>query len=83
MNIIGVLRQEESKLLRQLAAIRSAIATLNGSAKRLVSPRHTPIPIIVSAKRTMSAAARAMISQAAKARWTKIRAEHSKSKKTK
>jgi hypothetical protein len=48
-----------------------------------VSPSHTNSPNGVNGKRTMSAAVRARISRAAKARWAKIRAEQSKTKKAK
>ena len=78
MDIIGALRQEESKLQRQLTAIQGAIAALNGGAKTAASPRHTSSLNSKNGKRTMSAAGRARISRAAKARWAKIRAEKAK-----
>jgi hypothetical protein len=81
MDIIGALKQEESKLQQKLTAVRGAIAALNGGAKTVVSPRHTSSPNGRSGKRTLSAAGRARISRAATARWAKIRAE--KTKKTK
>ena len=68
MDIIGALQQEESKLQRQLTAVQGAIAALNGSGKTAASLGRA------SGKKTMSAAARAKISRAAKARWAKIRA---------
>jgi len=71
MNIIKTLKQEESKLQRQLTAVQGAIAALNGAGTIAVSPRH-------SSKRTMSAAVRARISRSAKARWAKIKAETAK-----
>jgi hypothetical protein len=75
MDIIGVLKQEESKLQRQLTAVQGAIAALNGSGKAAVSWARTSSSNVSSAKRTMSAAVRARISRSAKARWAKIRAE--------
>ena len=78
MDIIGALKQEESKLQRQLTAVQGAIAALNGSGKRAVSPDHVGSPNGKRAKRSMSAAARAKISHAAKLRWAKIRAEKAK-----
>jgi hypothetical protein len=78
MDIIGALKQEESELQRQLTAVRSASAALNGGAKTVVSPVHTTSPNGASAKRTMSAAVRAKIARSAKARWAKIRAEKAK-----
>jgi hypothetical protein len=80
MDIIGALRQEESKLQRQLTAVKSAIAALNGSTVA-VSPGHTSSPNGASAKRTMSAAVRAKIARSAKARWAKIRAGKAKKAK--
>jgi hypothetical protein len=80
MDIIAALKQEESKLRRQLGAVLGAIAALNGGGKTSsamrskTSPNHT---------RRMSAAVRAKISRTAKARWAKIRAEKTSSKKVK
>jgi uncharacterized SAM-binding protein YcdF (DUF218 family) len=75
MNIVEALHTEESKLERQLAAVKSAIAALNGgSTAAVVSPGHTSSPNGTSGKRTMSATVRAKIARAARARWAKIRA---------
>jgi hypothetical protein len=76
MDIVLALKQEEVKLLKQLKGIQGAIAALNGA-------RHTqhaaqPISHKGVRKRTMSAAARARISKATKARWAKFRAENAK-----
>ena len=78
MNIIGALHSEESKLQGQLKAIQGAIAALNGSGKTAVSVGHTKSS---SSKRTMSAAVRAKISRATKARWARFRAEKTKKAK--
>ena len=59
MDIIGALKQEESKLQRQLTAVRGAIVALNGGSKPLASPSHTSGSNGSSGKRTMSAAVRA------------------------
>jgi hypothetical protein len=80
MDIIGVLKQEEVKLQRQLTAIQGAIAALNGASKTAVSLHHATIPAGTNGKRTVSAAARAKMSRKAKARWAKIRAEKAKKK---
>jgi len=77
MNILEALKDEEKRLHQQLNAIRSAISALNGRSgvvrrgrlAQVTSPR---------GKRTLSAAARAKISQAAKARWARVRAAKSK-----
>jgi hypothetical protein len=83
MDILEALHKEEAQLQQQLKRIQGAVAALNGGAKIGVSPSHTNSPNGVNGKRTMSAAVRARISRAAKARWAKIRAEQSKTKKAK
>jgi hypothetical protein len=80
MNIIGALQQEELKLQRQLTAVQSAIAALNGADTITASPRHGRIDG-AKPKRTMSAAVKARISRAAKARWAKIKAAKGKKAK--
>jgi hypothetical protein len=78
MNIIGALKQEKSKLQRQLAAVQGAIAALNGRAKTVVSLGRASSADGAKPKRTLSAAGRARISRAAKARWAKIKAKKAK-----
>lgn len=74
MDILAALRQEEVKLQHQLKGIQIAIAALNGSHSRatIVTPNGA------IRRRTMSAAARARISKATKARWAKFRAGKAK-----
>lgn len=79
MDIVEALHNEESKLRRQLMAIQGAIAALNGAATPAPSG-HASAANGAGNKRTLSAAGRARISRAAKARWAKIRSE--KAKKT-
>jgi hypothetical protein len=74
MDILAALKQEEAKLQRQLAGIQGAIKALNGRAG---STQPTG-KVVGRKKRVMSAAARAKISKATKARWAKFRAEKSK-----
>jgi len=81
MDIIGALRQEESKLRRQLTAVQGAIAALHGATKTVASRRNVSSPNGTHGKRTMSAAVRAKISRTAKARWAKIKAEKAKKAK--
>jgi hypothetical protein len=81
MDIIGALKQEESKPQRQLTAVRGAIAVLNGGARTVISPRRTSSSNGSGGKKTMSAAVRAKIARLAKARWAKIRAEKAKKAK--
>ena len=81
MDIIGALQQEESKLQQQLTAVEDTIAALNGGAKSPVAPARTGSSNSSNGKRTLSAAGRARISRAAKARWAKIRAKKTKKAK--
>ena len=78
MDIIGELKVEESRLQRQLKAVQVAIAALNGGGKTAVSGHDTRSVKGSPRTKTMSAAVRAKISRAAKARWAKIRAEKAK-----
>jgi hypothetical protein len=76
MNIVQALKQEEAKLQKQLKGIQGAIAILDGARHTVYGPQtvsHKGVP-----KRTMSAAAKAKISKATKARWAKFRAEKAK-----
>ena len=73
MDILAALKREEEKLQKQADTVRAAIKILGGrvtsSGKR-----------IGRKKRKMSAATRAKISKATKARWAKFRAEKAKGK---
>jgi len=77
MEILAALKQEETKLQRQLAGIQGAIKALSGRASGTQPARK-----VVGAKHVMSAAARAKISKATKARWAKFRAEKNKKGKS-
>ena len=74
MHILVALKQEQAKLQQQLKGIQGAILALNGShtmSSRTATFSHKT----ASPRRVMSAAARAKISKATKARWAKFRAE--------
>lgn len=73
MDILAALRQEERRLQNQIKGIRVAISALNG-----LHSTSAAAPTGGTRKRTMSAAARAKISKATKARWAKFRAEKAK-----
>jgi uncharacterized protein YoxC len=77
MNILVALNEEEAKLHQQLKAIQGAIQALNGNTSHFSGSVGTG----VRRKRTMSAAARAAISRATKARWARFRAEKAKKSK--
>jgi hypothetical protein len=80
MDILLALKEEEAKLQRQLKGIQGAIIALNGShATSIQAP--ADVHKQIGARRTMSAAARARISKATKARWAKFRAEKKKTGK--
>jgi hypothetical protein len=85
MDIVEALKQEQAKLMGQLTAIQTALSALNGggTTAAIVSPGHTSSTNGRGGKRTLSAAGRANIVRATKARWAKIRAERSKGKKAK
>ena len=74
MAIIEMLKEEESKLQKQLNAVRGAITALNGQAGTAASRIRATNENTSNGKRTLSAAGRAAISRAAKARWARIRA---------
>jgi hypothetical protein len=83
MNIVEALRQEETKLHRQLKAVQVALSALNGHSGSASSVGRVVSSVAANGKRTMSAAVRARISKKAKARWAKIKAEQAKGKTTK
>jgi hypothetical protein len=66
MDILAALKREEAKLQKQADTVRAAIKVLGGgvtsSGKR-----------VGRKKRVMSAAARARIAKAQRARWAKVR----------
>jgi hypothetical protein len=69
MDIVKALHDEASKLENRLSQLRQAIAALSGRGKQH-SPKSGP-----RKGHKMSAAARARIGKATKARWAKFRAE--------
>lgn len=81
MEIIEALKQEESKLQGQLKVVQGAIAVLNGTGTRAVSPAHKTSPNGRRRKRTLSAAGRANIIRALRARWAKVKAAKAKKAK--
>ncbi len=84
MDILIALRDEQTKLQHQLKGIETAIAALEGSSNGS-RPSATRSQAVsqngTRGRRTMSAAARAKISKATKARWAKFRAEKTKKAK--
>ena len=63
-DVVKILKDEKKVLERRLSSLETAIAALAGDVRKTVKR---------AAKRTMSAATRAKIAKAAKARWAKIK----------
>jgi hypothetical protein len=81
MDILAALKQEEAKLQKQADMVRQQLDTVRTAMKILghgVASNGEPIG---KKKRVMSAAARANISKATKARWAKFRAAKAKGKR--
>lgn len=67
MDIIAALKEEESKLRRQLNAVQGAIVALNGDTNKASATSRQKLNLNgTNSKRTMSAAVRARISRTAK-----------------
>ena len=78
MNTKDLLKLPAAKLKR-LVAIKTQIERLESRLERVItSALPGPLQTVVRKKRTMSAAARKKISQAAKARWAKWKARRGK-----
>jgi hypothetical protein len=76
MDLLATIKREERKLEKELRTLRNKLSGVQAAAKAL---GHTASREIVQVKkRVMSAAARAKISKASKARWAKFRAEKGK-----
>jgi hypothetical protein len=72
MDILSVLKREESRLTSKLKGIRSAITALDGDGGR--PERRTNYGRFGGDKRVFSDATRTKMSKAAKERWRKVRA---------
>ena len=80
MNILAALRRAEAKLQKQADKARKQLDNVRAAMKilgREVASGGKPI----GKKKRMSAAARAKISKATKARWAKFRAAKAKGKR--
>src|SRR5437899_8156902 len=76
MDLLAAIKREERKLERQLGKLQKQFDGLRAAAKALGSKVHREVTEVK--KRVMSAAAKAKISKATKARWAKFRAEKHK-----
>jgi len=80
MDIVAALRQAEAKLQKQADKVRQQLDAVRAAMKILGRGVARGAKRIGKKKRVMSAAARAKISKATKARWAKFRAEKKKGK---
>ncbi len=80
MNILGALKREESKLQKQADKVRQQLDALRAARKILGREVASSGKRIGRRKRVMSAAARAKIGRATKARWARFRAAKAKGK---
>jgi hypothetical protein len=76
MDLLAAIKREERKLEKELGNLQHRLNGIRGAAKALGNTASREI--VQVEKRVMSAAARAKISKASKARWAKFRAEKSK-----
>jgi hypothetical protein len=80
MDILAALKQEEAKLNKQADKVRQQLDAVRAAVKILGRDAASSGKPIGRKKRVMSAAARARISKATKARWAKFRAAKAKGK---
>jgi hypothetical protein len=76
MKILAAIKREERKLEKQLGKLQRQLNGVRAAAKALGSSTVREATRIK--KRVLSAAARAKIGKATKARWAKLRAEKGK-----
>jgi hypothetical protein len=80
MDLLAAIKREERKLDTQLHKLQKKLDRVRAAAKALGSSSASKMAVVE--KRIISAAGRAKISKAAKARWAKFRAEKAKKGKT-
>jgi hypothetical protein len=79
MNLLAAIKREEQKLEKELSKLQHQLNGVRAAARALGSKASREVTEVK--KRVMSAAARAKISKATKARWAKFRAEKNKKAK--
>ena len=79
MELLATIKREERKLEKELIKLQNKLSGVRAAAKALGSKASREVTQVK--KRVMSAAARAKISKATKARWVKFRAEKNKKAK--
>jgi hypothetical protein len=80
MDLLAAIKREERKLENELGKLQHKLNGVRAAAKALAGKASREVTQVK--KRVMSAAARAKIGKATKARWAKFRAENSKKGKT-
>jgi hypothetical protein len=80
MDLLAAIKREERKLEKELRKLQNKLSGVRTAAKALGNTATREIAQVK--KRVMSAAARAKISKATKARWAKFRVEKNKKTKT-
>ena len=80
MDLLAAIKREERKLEKELGKLQHKLNGVRSAAKALGAT--TVREVTQVKKRVMSAAARAKISKATKARWAKFRAEKNKKAKS-
>ncbi len=80
MDLLAAIKREERKLEKELSKLQNKLSGVRAAAKALGGSAIREITQVK--KHVMSAAARAKISKASKARWAKFRAEKNKKTKT-
>ena len=81
MDLLAAIKREERKLEKELSNLQRRLNGIRGAAQALGKTASREIAQVK--KHVMSAAARAKISKASKARWAKFRAERNKKTKAK
>jgi hypothetical protein len=81
MDLLAAIKREERKLEKELGNLQHRLNGIRAAAKALGNTASREIAQVK--KHVMSAAARAKISKASKARWAKFRAERNKKTKAK
>jgi hypothetical protein len=79
MDILAAIKREERKLEKQLHKLQHQLSGVRAAAKALGDSTNRELKTVK--KRVMSAAARAKIGKATKARWAKFRAAKAKGKR--
>ena len=80
MDLLAAIKREERKLKNEVGKLQHQLNGVRAAAKALGSKASREVTQVK--KRVMSAAARAKIGKATKARWAKFRAEKNKKAKT-